>query len=128
MERKVYQVLASRIAARLNSMKVGHQWVERHTDAIEQIERDYLPSGSGFDAGTKIDLEASNGNRLVLVTEFHHMNEMGGYDGWTTHRVIVEPDLYYGFTLTITGRDRDQIKDYLSDMFNQALDEVCKID
>jgi len=45
------------------------------------------------------------------------MNEHGFYDGWTEHRITVKPSLAFGFELTISGRDRNEIKDYLSDVF-----------
>jgi hypothetical protein len=51
------------------------------------------------------------------------MNDNGMYDGWTTHQVIVTPSLAFGFTLKITGRDRNQIKDYLSETYHYALEQ-----
>lgn len=74
------------------------------------------PSGSGLDAGTFL-CEESRGNVLVFCTSFHHMDEHGGYDGWTEHKVVVKP-AFYGIDIRITGRDRNQIKDYLGDLFH----------
>lgn len=111
---KVYQAIASAIAA------MPRDWAE---ERLEMIEREYLPSGSGIDAGCKILVEESHKNRLVIQTEFHHMNEAGFYDGWTSHKVIVTPSLIYGFDLRITGRDKNSIKEYLGDLFFQALDQ-----
>lgn len=82
-----------------------------------------LPSGSGIDRGTIIDRERSRPDRIVLVCSFHHMNEHGYYDGWTDHEVIVRPSLAWGFTLRVTGRDRNGIKDYLHDVYMHALRE-----
>jgi len=50
------------------------------------------------------------------------MNENGYYDGWTSHTVTVTPG-WNGPELRITGRDRNQIKDYLYDTFHYALCE-----
>jgi hypothetical protein len=80
-----------------------------------------MPSGSGVDIGTKLDLGESTSDKLVFSASFHHMDEHGGYDGWTDHKIIVTPSLQFGFNLKITGRDRNQIKDYLSDIFHTAL-------
>lgn len=122
MNRKLYQELASVIDARLNCKYTGNtEWFERHTERLEQLQRDYLPSGSGIDSGTKIDLDHSTGDRIVLTFGFHHMNEAGMYDGWTEHTAIVTASLVHGMQLRITGRDRNGIKDYLHDTFNQAL-------
>lgn len=90
------------------------------------IAKNELPSGSGIDCGTKIDLDASNRNKLVLLAAYHHMNESGMYDGWTEHRIIVVPDLASGFTLNITGRNRNGIKEYLYDTYWPVLNEPCK--
>ena len=76
-----------------------------------------MPSGSGVDSGTKL-LDNSTPDRLVFQADFHHMDENGFYDGWTEHQIIVTPSLAYGFNVRITGRNRNEIKDYLADLFN----------
>jgi hypothetical protein len=58
---------------------------------------------------------------LVIVTSYHHMNDAGMYDGWTDHKVIVTPSLVHGFVLRITGRNRNDIKEYIADLFQQSL-------
>ena len=87
---------------------------------------DDLPSGSGWDCGTKLDYEKSNPDKLVFYGSYHHMNENGMYDGWTEHTIIVTPSLAFGFDVKITGRDRNDIKDYLGEMFQHALSEPVK--
>jgi hypothetical protein len=81
-----------------------------------------LPSGSGLDAGVEFDLQASRPNRLVFETSYHHMDEHGSYDGWTDHSIIVTPSLTRGFELRITGKNRNQIKEYLYDLFNNVFE------
>lgn len=128
MERRTgMRTVLQEIASRFESWEhcVKNKKVERSAEwlfAIEKLVKDRMPSGSGLDAGTKFDFEASRLDRLVLITDFHHMNEHGFYDGWTYHKVIVTPS-FVGFDLRITGRDRNQIKDYLYDIFYQALGE-----
>lgn len=87
--------------------------------AAEQLEgllKQHMPSGSGFDSGTKLDYSKSNTERLVFTTEFHHMNDAGYYDGWTTHTVTVRPS-FTGLDVVVSGRDRNQIKDFIADVF-----------
>ena len=119
MKKKVYQAIASAIAA------MPRDWAE---ERLALIEREYLPSGSGIDAGCKILVEESHKNRLVIQTEFHHMNEVGFYDGWTSHKVVVTPSLIYGFDLKITGRDKNGIKEYLTQLFVHALEQEFDAD
>lgn len=110
------------IAGCLSAMtRCNAEWQGRHADTIETICKDYLPGGSGFDAGTKLDMDASKPDKLVFLTSFHHMDEAGGYDGWTEHRVTVRPSLIHDFVLTISGRDRNDIKDYIAECFSVAL-------
>jgi len=112
------QSIAWRIAARQNCARMNNpEWFARHTEQLDKLAGELPPV-------TRIDLDASTTNRIVLLTEYHHMNDGGYYDGWTTHRVIVQPDLLSGFNVTITGRDRNDIKDYLADVFRTALAEV----
>lgn len=63
------------------------EWLQRHTARLDALVYTYMPSGSGWDCGTKIDIEKSNEANLVFTGSFHHMDEHGGYDGWTNHMV-----------------------------------------
>jgi hypothetical protein len=126
----VLNALANAIVARANCAKSGNtEWHDRHSATIEHIEKEYLPSGSGFDSGTKVDLSEPRGmcrsdgqTRIILTTAYHHMNENGMYDGWTEHEITVIPNLLHGYTLKISGRNRNDIKEYLHDVFTAALD------
>ena len=97
------------------------EWKDRHEDLIESLVKQHLPHGSGFDCGTKIDLDASHADKLVFTTEFHHMNENGYYDGWTAHTVTVTPSLARAFNLRISGRNRNDIKDMMYQDFDYSL-------
>lgn len=121
---KVYQALARRIQARQTCERDGNlDWFLQHTDAAERLVKDCLPSGSGFDNGTALDLSRSTPERLVLHTSYHHMDEGGGYDGWTEHTVTVRPSLAFDFTTTVSGRDRNDIKGYIAETFDHCLSQ-----
>lgn len=121
MLRTIAAHLASLIQARINCLETGNsEWLARHTDAIRLMERNDLPSGSGIDAGTKVDLDASTPSRVVLLVSYHHMNDSGMYDGWSDYRVTIRP-AFDGVMVAVAGRDRNQIKDYLADVYREAL-------
>jgi hypothetical protein len=123
MTRKLYQALATLVLARANCIKSeNEEWRDRHEERVLKLVAEYMPSGSGFDAGTKLDLDKSDANKLVFNTSFHHMTEHGYYDRWTEHTVIVRPSLAYGYELSISGPNRAQIKDYISEAFSNSLD------
>lgn len=125
MNTPLYQAIATAVDARQRCDERGNsEWEQRWTDRLEWIGRNILPSGSGFDNGTTVDVDRSRPDRLVLNTSFHHMDEYGGYDGWTEHAVIVRPSLIHGFELRVDGRDRNGIKDYIADVFNALLHEI----
>jgi len=107
-------------AARSERLASARAWRTKHRDWIARLVREHMPSGAGIDTGTKLD-DSSTPDRLVFSFSFHHMNEHGSYDGWTEHTAIVKPSLAFGFDLKITGRDRNQIKDYLHETYHQAL-------
>lgn len=115
----LYQVLARALHARQTCEKTGNtEWFTRHGERIEKLCREHLPSGSGFDSGVILDIDASQVDRLVFNVSFHHMNDVGMYDGWTDHSIVVKPSLAFGVDLRITGRDRNGIKDYMVDVFD----------
>ena len=91
---------------------------------LDALCKEHLPSGSGFDAGTELAedecIKGETITQLVFITEFHHLNEHGMYDGWTSHTVKVT-SAWQGFNLTVTGRDRDGIKDFIGDTFHNCL-------
>jgi len=119
---KLYRTISGLISARANCEKTGNrEWFVRHSKRLLALVKDKLPSGSGFDSGTTIDVERSTPERLVFSTSYHHMNEGGMYDGWTEHEVIVTPSLHHGISVRITGRDRNQIKDFIHESFRAAL-------
>jgi hypothetical protein len=96
--------------------KTGLLWLTIHDDTINK-ECEKLPSGSGLDNGIHFNRELSSANKLVFNFSFHHMDEYGGYSGWTDHRMIIQPSFdTIGYSIKITGRDKNGIKDYLYTM------------
>ena len=128
MARYLYSEIAAAVEARRNCVASGNkEWFEHWTERIRELAR-LLPHGSGIDGGTLVDLDASHAEKLVLTTSFHHMNDGGYYDGWTDHVVTVTPS-FRGINLRISGRDRNQIKDYLYETFDWSLkQEVPELD
>jgi len=97
------------------------EWRDIWTARLDAIARNVLPSGSGFNNGTSIDVDNCNGAKLAFETSFHHMTEHGVYDGWTEHSVLVLPSFVCGFNVKVSGRNRNDIKDYIGDMFAEVL-------
>ena len=128
MTEKNYRELAKRVQALRNCQKsdiINEEWEDRHLESIDSI-MESSPSGSGIDCGTELLLGDCTQNKLVFLVEYHHMNENGMYDGWTSHHVTVKPSLQFGFDLKISGRNRDGIKDYLYEIYSIWLDETVK--
>lgn len=96
-----------------------NEWKEKHEERLIEL-LDILPSGSGIDSGIKFDWEKSNRQKLVFTFGFHHMNEVGYYDGWTYHVLTIAPSFPFGYSLKISGSNRNQIKDYLYDLLSDC--------
>ena len=121
---KLYQKIASLLNARENCRKSENtEWFNRHTDELESIADNELPHGSGIDSGCTINLDKSNSNKIVIEMEYHHMTEWGMYDGWSDHTITIKPDLFSGFCMSISGRNRNDIKEYLYQVFESVLNE-----
>jgi hypothetical protein len=124
----LYHWIASTVDARLNCIKSGNTvWLGKHTDNLNQLTN-LLPSGSGINNGTQIDLDKSTGDKLVLHTAFHHMDEHGYYAGWTEHTVTVTASLIFTLDIRVSGRNRNEIKDYLAETFMYVLMESVDVE
>lgn len=77
------------------------------------------PSGPGIDSTSFIPGECTR-EQLVFYVEYQHIDEYGGYDARTYHRVIVTPDLL-GINLRVTGRNKNDIRKHLSNLYYQWL-------
>lgn len=119
------QAIDAAITARRNcdtATPRNSEWFDRWTMRLRHYEKNALPGGSGIDCGTKIDLDRSAPEKIVLHLSFHHMNKDGFYNGWTEHTITARP-AFSGINLTISGRDRNGIKDYLHDVYSNVLSE-----
>jgi hypothetical protein len=124
MKHLLVELIAGAVQARLNCLETKNvEWEAKHETTINKLVQDHLPSGGGFDNGTQIDLERSTADKLVFTTAFHHMNEGGFYDGWTEHDVVVKPSFIGRLSIDITGKNRNDIKEYIHESFHAALTE-----
>lgn len=122
MNNPLFMKLAQLVVAIRNCDEAGNMvWHAKHRDRVCALVKEHMPSGSGFDAGTQFDIDAQKPERLVFSTAFHHMDENGSYHGWSDHTVVVTPSLSHGFVLRVTGNDRNSIKDYIHEVFHEAL-------
>ena len=103
------------------------EWLAKHRGNLVRVCR-FLPSGSGIDNGTKLVEISTSPERIKLTCGFHHMDEHGGYDGWTEHAVYVTPS-FSGINVRVTGsNNRNDINDYLHDVFSHTLEECVRFD
>lgn len=118
---KVYQELAILVAAYQRCLSAENTlWIERHYERIQDIMA-AAPAGAGIDCGTVLWPTTSKPNRLVFGLSFHHMDENGMDDVWTDHTLIVTPSLAWGYEMRFTGRNRNEIKEYLSQVYSAWL-------
>lgn len=127
MQKRVYVVLARAVGAYHRCVAGNNlQWRDRHKEHITTVVKDKFPSGSGFDRGTVLDLDLSTEEKLVFLTSFHHMDGHGFYDGWTDHAITVRGSLAFGFKMTISGPNRNDIKELIHQNFELALNELIE--
>lgn len=119
-----YQRIARALQARINCEDSNNEWYQKHTDTIENLTDQVMPHGSGFDGKSWLDFDASIPERLIFFIEYHHMDEHGYYDGWSTLKITVRPSLAWGYTMSLTGivRRYRHDADYFRDVLYEALD------
>ncbi len=91
----------------------------KHEERINKILEN-LPHGSGIDSGVKFLWDLSKPDKLIFSLGYHHLNENGYYDGWTEHKLTVVPAFLNGYDMKISGINRNDIKDYLGDLFGEV--------
>lgn len=124
----LYCQISLLLIARDNCIKVNNaEWYNKHDDSLEQLQ-EFLPSGSGFDNGTHIDIDESKPDKIVLRFSYHHMNEEGCYTHWTDHVVKIVPNLAFRYDLKISGRNTNGIKDYFYDVLSCSLETAVSQD
>lgn len=133
MEQRVYTCIASCIASRNGCLRSAESGVSPGRDywldmagtwreRADGLVKEYLPRGAGFDCGTQLDWDRSTPEKLVLDTSFHHMDEWGGYDGWTEHTIFVRASLMGDVSFSsISGWNRNDIKEYIADVLYDGL-------
>jgi hypothetical protein len=125
--RTLAATLASLVQARANCIERGNSlWEARHEACIRRIESNLLPRGSGFDGGTRVDMEKSSAERIVLATAYHHSGEQG-YTHWTEHTITVYP-AFEGVRLVISGKNPGDFKDYAHEVFDSAMTSIVNPD
>ena len=101
------------------------EWYDRVCWRLDRLI-DMLPHGAGINSTSEIiDYNMDKNGNCTMVSfrsDYHHMNADGYYDGWTQHTVKVYPD-WAGVRLNITGRNRNDIKDYLHETWDYALSQ-----
>ena len=90
---------------------------------LEQLEKEFLPGGSGFDNGSVIDMDRSTPSKIVINTSYHHMDEGGSYCEWSDHTLTVRP-AFCGVALKVGGRNVRDIKDYMHETFDHSLSQL----
>jgi len=122
---KVYRRLAQLLTAIENCRSSNNPWIDKHEQRLTHV-MDTAPSGSGIDNGVQLD-DSSTPEKLVFTADYHHMDDHGFYTSWTHHKVTVRPSLAYGIDIKVSGQNRNEIKDYLADVFYTWLKEETDI-
>ena len=125
MQKTLASELASLVLAIRNCEKSGNtEWYNRHSDRLKVLVADNMPRGSGIDSYPWLDMDKSTPDKLVFHFGYHHMNDGRYYDGWTEHTCTVKASLWSGLDISISGPNRNDIKEYLHEVFSSALSEL----
>ena len=92
---KVYQKMARLVDWNPTEWK----YLDSKNKQLDELIDKYLPSGSGFDGKIELD-EKSTDEKIILHVEYHHMNDNGFYDGWSTFKVIITASMAYNYYCT----------------------------
>ena len=104
---KLYQKIA-RVMSQKNSLK----WEDL------KLLNELLPNGNLIrrEGGTMISLKSTE-TKIVIDTAYWHYET----SRWTEHQVVITPSFEDEINIRVTGKNEDNIKEYLQDIFREAL-------
>ena len=121
---KVYQKMA-----RLVDWNPTGSYIISKNEQMEDLVKNYLPSGSGFDGDISID-EKSTDEKIIIHVEYHHMDINGFYDGWSTFKVIITASMAYNYLVQVKGESvvskyfyHAGFDDFVISVFRDCLDK-----
>ncbi len=126
----IFQQIARQIDRRLrliNSDVAPQTMIYDCEVKLEKLEA-LLPSGCGIDDGTKINLEKSMPNMIILDSSYHCMED-GYYTEWVDFEVTILPSLAqeYYMEIEIDGDDIVNLSDYLHETYGISLSEKVEM-
>ena len=103
---KLYQKIA-RVVSQKNTPKKGKELA---------LLQELLPIVKGIEKKSVILLKSTE-NRIVIDTAYWHdlLQE------WTEHQIVVTPSFEGEINVRVTGKNVDNIKEYLHEVFREAL-------
>jgi len=89
-----------------------------------------LPSGAGFGVPLSVSwgrpFAPGAAAPLIVVTEYHRMNDAGFYVGWVRYALKVTPSWGGGIDVTIRGPAADGLREYVAEVYHAALCEPAE--
>lgn len=85
--------------------------------------KDTIPTGSGITLNSVSCTE----EKIFLNVSYQHYTEHGFADGTTDHTIKITPNFVFGVYTSVRGRDRNQIKPLLEDVFDTWTRADCPL-
>ena len=104
---KLYQKIAI-VVSQKNTLKKAKEL---------SLLQELLPIGEGIETGSVILLKSTK-KRIAIETIYWHPNYS---DEWSKHQVIITPSFEDEINIRITGKNENNIKEYLHNVFREAL-------
>ena len=104
---KLYQKIA-RVASQKDDILI--KWEE-----FVMLQK-LLPIGNGIEKECVISLKSTK-KRIVIDTAYWH--EL--LQEWTEHQIVVTPSFEGEINIRVTGKNVDNIKEYINEVFRKAL-------
>ena len=121
MQTKIYQQAANCVQVLNGDARQELRDIWR--EMLSRINKQ-LPHGSGFDNGSRVNLDKSTPDKLVIDSAFHHMDENGYYCGWSNLTYTVTPSLLFGIDIRLNchgSRLANRDRDYLVECMHHAI-------
>ncbi|MFY7937382.1 MAG: hypothetical protein ACOVOQ_08395 [Flavobacterium sp.] len=117
---KLYKEIARVLGQKNKSLNVIEKELTLFKEVLPIRLNPVIKDGNRIEAGCVISLKSTK-KRIVIDTLYWHTNDSDETSRCTAHQVVITPSFEDEINIRITGKNEDNVKEYLHNIFRESL-------